>query len=385
MRNVIFFLGGLLALQLLVALFLSMGGSNNAAFEAKEPLLSVAVNDVQEITITGAQEGAEPVRIVRAPAATDGSSGATADSSANPADGPIWQVASAHDFPAQPRKVTDLLTTLGELKKGWAVAESSSAHERLKVADDAFERRVVIKTSNGEETVFLGTSPLFKRVYARPADDNAVYTVAMSAFDADAVQDNWLERNKLNFDLDAVTSISGPSFTLVKAEQEKTEGETDSAATTPAPEWSLSDVPEGREVDGAKIQAFVNRFRTLNYASVAGPGSKAAELIGQPSAQYSIEQGDGEIITLQITMPPQESGDGVVATTPAARAKVFASSQPFVFEFARSVVEPLASASMDGFLAALPEPEVKSDPEPAVETADESASSAPATAEALDA
>ncbi|MEL6746885.1 MAG: hypothetical protein AAFO79_03610, partial [Pseudomonadota bacterium] len=127
MRNVIFFLGGLLALQLLVALFLSMGGSNNAAFEAKEPLLSVAVNDVQEIIITGAQEGAEPVRIVRAPAATDGASGATADSSAKPDGGPIWQVASAHDFPAQPRKVTDLLTTLGELKKGWAVAESSGA------------------------------------------------------------------------------------------------------------------------------------------------------------------------------------------------------------------------------------------------------------------
>src|SRR4051812_15631452 len=55
-----------------------------------------------------------------------------------------WTVTSAFDYPAETSKITDLLSPLAKLVVTEPLATSPTRQKQLKVADDQFERRLVI-------------------------------------------------------------------------------------------------------------------------------------------------------------------------------------------------------------------------------------------------
>ena len=141
-----------MGLQLVLALILWAGGPDYTAFKAKEPLLSFDPAKVDRIEI--AENGANSAALVK----EDGK----------------WVIPSSAGFPADGAKVSGLLAKLAGLKKGWPVASSADAAKRFKVATDAYERQIVLKS--GGATVgelLLGTSPNFKAVNARAGNDAA--------------------------------------------------------------------------------------------------------------------------------------------------------------------------------------------------------------------
>ena len=66
-------------------------------------------------------------------------------------------------LPADPVKVTAVLTALLEADPGYAIAASDSAARRFKVDADDFERRITLAGGDASASVFLGTSPAFRR------------------------------------------------------------------------------------------------------------------------------------------------------------------------------------------------------------------------------
>src|SRR5690606_2141252 len=80
----------------------------------------------------------------------------------------------------------------------WPVAHSSAARQRFQVADYYYQKRLTL-LSNGEilGTIFLGTSPGFRKVHARNEQQDAIHSIAFNTFEAPAVNNGWLDTRLL--------------------------------------------------------------------------------------------------------------------------------------------------------------------------------------------
>ncbi len=164
-------LTALLAVQLLVAAVVYWPGGDDDG-EAALPLLE-----------SGVAARADSLRVSDG----DGASAHIARSD----DG--WILAES-GLPVAPGRVATLLSAL-EADPGWPVAQSDTARERFAVAGEAFERRVELLAGDDVlATVFLGTAPGFRRVHARAADSDAIYSIDFNAYDAPADDSGWLDR-----------------------------------------------------------------------------------------------------------------------------------------------------------------------------------------------
>ena len=122
-------------------------------------------------------------------------------------------------LPAEKEKISNLLDKLVDLEAPWPVATTSDAIERFEVAEENFQRRLVLK--NGDEIVLdllLGTSPGYQRVHARRAGDSEVYSVALSNFELPANVDGWLDKALLTVE-DEVAQVSLGETLLEKTDE----------------------------------------------------------------------------------------------------------------------------------------------------------------------
>ncbi|MGC1586766.1 MAG: DUF4340 domain-containing protein, partial [Rhodomicrobium sp.] len=187
MERLSFKLAAVLGFQLALALVLWSFSSDHTAFRAKDPLLAFDPAKVDRIEI--AENGASSVALVK----EDGK----------------WTIPAFASFPADGAKVTGFLTKLNALKKGWPVASSAEAAKRFKVAGDAYERKIVLKSGgNAIGEILLGTSPAFKQISARAGDDSHVYSVAFAEYEAGTRGDDWMDRALLNIPQDQIASIA---------------------------------------------------------------------------------------------------------------------------------------------------------------------------------
>lgn len=100
-------------------------------------------------------------------------------------------------LPADPLKATTLLTALLEENPGYAIAATQSAAKRFSVAGDDFERRVTLSRGEEKRSVYLGTSPSFRKVHARRDEDDAIYVLDFNSYDAPTSPESWLDRTLL--------------------------------------------------------------------------------------------------------------------------------------------------------------------------------------------
>lgn len=128
-----------------------------------------------------------------------------------------WQIESV-GLPAAATLVEGLLDALTR-PPGFPVARSASARERFEVDDARFQRRITLANGDMETqvpsqsedtdvvTIYLGTSPGPRQVYARRGDSTAILTITLSTFDVPATVDGWLEPSLLSLaDIDLVRS-----------------------------------------------------------------------------------------------------------------------------------------------------------------------------------
>jgi hypothetical protein len=124
--------------------------------------------------------------------------------------GERWLLPALHNLPADPEKVATLLDGLSSANDSWPVAHSSPARQRFQVADYLFQRRITL--SFGDElldTIYLGTSPGFRKVHARHDNSDAIRAIAFNVYDAPADDDDWVDprllqvRTPMRIDADA--------------------------------------------------------------------------------------------------------------------------------------------------------------------------------------
>jgi len=170
-------------LGLAVLLFIDDG---SAADELKDaPLLAVQSASISHIEIVEA--GQEPLQLVK--------------------QDDQWQLPDLNDLAAQDARVNAMLQSLNDTRSGWPVTTTSASHERFKVAEENYARRVSLTLDNGDTLrLYLGSSPGFRQLHVRRDGEDEVYVVRLDSVDFAATANDWFDRSvlKLSQPLDRI-------------------------------------------------------------------------------------------------------------------------------------------------------------------------------------
>ncbi|WP_435105092.1 DUF4340 domain-containing protein [Arhodomonas sp. AD133] len=298
----------------------------NRAITALSVLLAAQLVLAAGLWFTSADSGEAPSRDLMALTADEVTTVSLADADGEPLKlartDDTWTLPSNDGFPAATTRVDALVSDLAGLSGRIPVARSEEAFERFRVADDAFERRVKLKTTDGRQaTMLIGKSAGAGRVYARNADSDAVYEVAFSARRATPDPQHWYDTDTVGVDPADVKRVSLPSLTLERKENG----------------WALAKPSqEGTELDGGEAARLVTDLANPAFESV----SKAEPPEGEPTLSYAVETKAGKSLHFHY-----------YATSEDGTAVLTREDQPWRYQVATSQLTALQDTSVETLLA----------------------------------
>ena len=180
-----------------------------------------------------------------------------------------WQLPDG--LPADGSKVDRVLEKLADAAGGWPVASKASTAERFEVTEDSHQRHVVI--ASGDDTLadfYLGTSPGYRKAHARHADEDDVFAITFSNYEAGVEASDWLDKSLLRpaGPLTGVERVDG--FALTKDDEGV---------------WAAAD---GTALDQGKAETFAGRFTGLSVLGVSD-----AELPEAPKMAFALTDDSG--------------------------------------------------------------------------------------------
>ena len=108
--------------------------------------------------------------------------------------GKQWLLPDLENLPADPTKVESLLQSITGQAENWPIARSPASRQRFQVADYYYQRRLTLWSASEKlATLFLGTSPGYRKVHARNENQDPIYSITLNTFDTPAVSTDWLE------------------------------------------------------------------------------------------------------------------------------------------------------------------------------------------------
>ncbi len=320
MDQTIKLLGGLLAVQLLLALWAFSGGSDLSVQRPEEPLLTFDAASVTAIKI-------------------EGSDGATITLSRSDQG---WILPDAWNVPAKESKVEQLLQRLQNLKKGLAVATTSGAQARFEVAGDKFQRRITL--SRGDDALsalYLGTAPGMRKIHARTADDGIVYSISFAAYEAAAKADDWLDSGLLRIAVSELDAIELDGFALTKL---KGQGNAKDGAKIDQG-WEASGLADNEQLDQSKVRELARKITQLDVRKVLGTDAKTEYRQDSPELKLTLKRTEGQPVIWTLSKP--EKGEDYVLNS---------SEHPWYFEVASRGAKPLLEVAERDALIISPEP-----------------------------
>ncbi|ADE14322.1 conserved hypothetical protein [Nitrosococcus halophilus Nc 4] len=268
MKKWISILGGLLLVQLVLAIAVNLMGEDYGAFEPQEKLLAFDEKGVDGLRI---EDGENSLVLKK----RDGK----------------WLLPDSGDFPADQEAVERLLDKLATLEKGWPVATTAGAAKRFKVDDEAFERRLALLIKEETQAVlYVGTSPGFRKVHVRPEGEDAVYAVAFNTWEANAKADDWIDKDILRLEGDQVTRVEMPEFTLQRNDEQ----------------WQLVSLKAQEETNGEEARALVDKLTGLPIESLLGTEAKPSFRQEAPEFEVKLARKGGDLLSYRFSKPEDE-------------------------------------------------------------------------------
>jgi hypothetical protein len=325
MKKTIILAATLLVFQIGLVVALQIGGHTGSDIaKPGAPLLGLAPEAVTTLEITGPDNDRMVVQ----------------------KSGSGWILPDSFAAPASPEQVTALLARLSGLKQGFAVATSAAAAKRFKVADDLFQRHVVLKAGDSViGDLYVGTSPGFRQIHARKAGSEAVVVVELSTFELETAADKWLDKNMFQIKEEDIDAITFADFVLQRKDNA----------------WQLADLPEGQVTDAKAAGDLAAKASGLTVQTVLKAQDVEPLFSGTPALRYTITRKGGGVVEFRLV---KVEGDSYVLKQ---------SERDLYCKIHNLQVESLLKANRDSLIAKgqAAEPE-KAAGESSVRAADES-------------
>ena len=246
-----------------------------------------------------------------------------------------WVVEQLEKLPADQSKVKDALHRVAQIRLGFPITATQSAHERFEVDEGKFQRKITLyKDENQPTEILLGTSPGFREVHLRIVDEDETYAVELNAFDFPAEPDQWLDKQLLA--LDSPTQIQGNDYKLVRQ----------------AEKWVLQ---SEQGLDETKADDLVAAIEGLRILEVAAP------LEGENVQEIEVLVASGEEA---FTYKFQSN---------ASEYRVSRDDRQAVFRLSQSEFDSIAGVTLTELQAALAEKPALDEEEPKLEASSEEA------------
>ena len=289
MNKAVTILSVVLAAQLILAGALFYNGQNSFETQTPVSLLSLEQQTINEITLQE-DDNEKPLTLVK--------------------NGEDWHLADYPNLPLLDYKVSALTDTLINSKVNWPVSRTQASHERFKVADDNFEKRITYKLGDDEVDILLGESPSFKKLYARNGDNNDVFTIEFSGYQLSVDKNDWLSKSLLSVKDISEISQAGLTFEKTQVKQDadldkRTESIADKSAVLPdiinanasskigvETIWQVkapAKLPEGQTLDTERIDELIAQFSSLTVTAIAEQEIAFAEI-----EKLSVKDADGK-------------------------------------------------------------------------------------------
>lgn len=259
-----------------------------------------------------------------------------------------WVLPQAGDYPLLADKVPPLLDKVLALTADRLVTQTAASHERLKVADDDYERLVELELDGGRiRRLYVGTAPTFGATHVRVGGEDEVYlTSDLSASDLGVEATAWVDRTYLDIPVDEIVAVTlengNGRFEFSRA------GET----------WTMAGLGADETLDTGAVQALVNRARLVSLLEPLGTESKPSYGLDAPQAtvtlQTASEEGGSRTYTLWVGAQDAESKRYVVKSSESA----------WYVRVNDLSVQDLVEKDREGFLVIPPTPTPGTGPEP---------------------
>lgn len=243
------------------------------------------------------------------------------------ADG--WRVGADAVLPADDSKIAEVLDKLAGAGAPWPVATSATSARRFEVAADNFQRHVELFEGDSlSAELYLGTSPGFRKVHARRADDDSVYAVVLSNYELASDSDEWLDKTVLQPD-GSIESVSILGWTLLRD----------------AEAWQLAQLGADRATHQEHARETVEKVRSLRVLGITDAD------VGELEAAFSVSVEDAGGQHALSFYQPEPDGEYLVTS----------SRWDAVFRVAMYAAEPLRVERAELIALAPTDPVVESD------------------------
>lgn len=271
-----------LAVQLVIGLvlFIPRGGEESAAAAALLDGYDAA--SVEEITIQDSE--AAQVRLLKAPDNT-------------------WVLPDYDNYPVDTARVQTLLDKLAVLKSDRLIAQNSASHNRLKVSEKEFERRVTLKVGDETQVLYIGSSGGANAVHMRAeGSDNVYLTSGLASWEANAGVSSWIDTQYFNAVSSEVVALTLENSNGVF--EFRKDGEN----------WTLADLAEGETFNAEAFNTFLQRATSIRMTEPISREVDDAFGMDTPQA----------VITLTVqppALPEEEATDEATENAPVEAAE----------------------------------------------------------------
>lgn len=279
-----------LAVQVVLAVVLRLGGETTGIPELQPILSDFDAEGVERVVIEETGEDAETLELAR--------------------EGESWKVASHHGYPAKGEEVKNLLENLAGLKARAPMTTKEKRHAQLGVDAEEYRRRVTIKGADGELVVYIGKSAGPNQTAFRIKGSRETYGVTgLSTSSASPRVTQWVDTSYFSVDEKNIDSLNvlndQGSFDLLR---------TDDGGWEVLENGEPAEPPEGEVVNTPHVKELLGKISSITLSEPAG-----SKELDQPTtvtlrmkSEESESEGEssavsGEQIHLDIT-PADEEG-----------------------------------------------------------------------------
>ena len=271
----------ILSLQLLLTagLFYTSGLISPPA--EKQLLLNISKGDIKKIMLTG--PGGKQVELEK----IDG----------------LWSLPNKDNFPANQAQINQLLDRLLETELGTKISKQKTSHDRLRVSETGFERKVSLFTKDNEpKIIYFGSAPSLRQSHARLSEEVDVHVVKFSANDIDIQSNDWIKKDIFVLQSKNIESVSFEKITLTRSsgftDSNKKDVETSSKNSVSS--WNAQGLSNKKLSNNAAID-FIKKIADMRINGIASKQDVEKVDKSKKTKKFTITMKNGSKITYNLS------------------------------------------------------------------------------------